>query len=341
MVRRPSIEWERVLGQASKQFILPAMAAALRDLDLIGSLDGELGAFLLAVHAANLERNDELRDELAAAVALLNRAGIEPVLLKGAIRLVDQLYPDHGWRMLRDLDLLVPQAKFAEAIRALEDAGYAPNSRSGNELRHPGGSVQIDLHKELFSTARQVRLLPAAEMLEGSRPAAFGDGTVRLPAIEHQLAHLIGHSQIKHSGHALGRIALRDRLEAAALMRWAAESVDWQALSLRFAAVGYRRPLIAFALSLNDGALCAVPVPARVDALTALQQRWIAIQARSRNVARLSFWPIWCVAMLRMQIEEREAGRPKMVRTLERLIFERGAGRRMFRTLVHGIPRPW
>jgi hypothetical protein len=76
--------------------VLPALAAALRDLDLIGSLDAELAEFLLAVHAANLERNEELRGELAAAVGALNRTGIEPMLLKGAIRLVDDLYPDHG-----------------------------------------------------------------------------------------------------------------------------------------------------------------------------------------------------------------------------------------------------
>ena len=71
------------MGLASAQLVLPAFGAALRDLDLVECLDQELGAFLEAVHAANRERNAEVRDELVAVVGILNRADIQPVLLKG------------------------------------------------------------------------------------------------------------------------------------------------------------------------------------------------------------------------------------------------------------------
>ncbi len=69
------------------------------------------------------------------------------------------------------------------------------------------------------------------------------------PSAGHQLTHLIGHSQIRHLGHAFGRIALRDRLEAAALVHWGREAIDWQAVLARFGAAGYRRPLLAYLLA--------------------------------------------------------------------------------------------
>jgi hypothetical protein len=279
MVCSRGIDWQQVVGDASDHYVLPAFAAALRDLDLIPALDEELGAFLDAVHAANAERNRELRAELAAAVAVLNRAGIEPVLLKGAIRLADGLYPDEGWRILRDLDLLVPQASLAAAMRAFQEAGY-PACGSGGELRRRGGVCQIDLHTEIFS-----RLLPAADILEGARPMAFCDARVRIPSIEHQLAHLIGHSQIRHLGHARGHISLRDRLEAAALVRGGHAEIDWPAVFARFVAAGHRRPLLSVLLALNEGGWCAVAVTDRIDPLTALQQRRIALQARSTTCA--------------------------------------------------------
>jgi hypothetical protein len=341
MVRASGIDWELVIGHASAQLVLPAFAAALRDLQLTRSLDPELGAFLEAVHAANLERNSELRDDLAAAVGVLNRVGIEPVLLKGAIRLCESLYPDDGWRVLRDLDLLVAKAELAQAIRALEEAGYAPAGRSPNQLRRPGTLAQIDLHDELFSTSSQVRLLTAAEVLRKSRPIEVGGRAARLPSIEHQLIHLIGHGQLKNFGHALGHVAWRDRLEAAALAQWAPGPIDWAALATRFAAAGHRRPWRVFVLALGDGALAALPTPRKVGLLTALQERRIAWQARSRTLAQISFWPIWCVALLRIQIEEREGGRPKLITTLRRLFFEHGAGQRMLRVLLYGAPRPW
>ena len=46
IVHSRGVDWERVVVYASAQFVLPAFAAALRDLGLTESLDRELGAFL-------------------------------------------------------------------------------------------------------------------------------------------------------------------------------------------------------------------------------------------------------------------------------------------------------
>jgi Uncharacterised nucleotidyltransferase len=193
MVRAHAIDWERVLRQASGDLVLPALAAALRDLDLSRSVDEELRAFLEAVHGANVERNRELRGELRAVIGVLNRVGIEPVLLKGAIRLVDGLYPDDGWRMLRDLDLLVPEARWAAAVQALQRAGYTLGREAATAavLRRPGGPVTIDVHTEPFSTPSRQGLLSGEEVLNGARPAVIGNAVVRLPSLLHQMIHLI------------------------------------------------------------------------------------------------------------------------------------------------------
>lgn len=328
LVRCRSTSWERVLSHAGAEYVLPAFAAALRDLGLIGALDRELRAFLEAVHAANMERNDEIRIELEAAVGVLNRAGIEPVLLKGAIRLVDGLYPDHGWRMLRDIDLLIPPSRLADVIRAFEKVGYVRLNSSGKEIQRREGLVQIDLHDEVFA-----RLLPATEIIAASRSAALGSSRVRLPSIEHQLVHLIGHCQIRHRGHACGRIGWRDRLEAAALVSWGHQNVDWPAVEARFVATRYRRPLLIFLLALHDGALCDVPVPAGIDLLTALQRRRVALQERSITFAHIGAFAGWCGSEVKSQFAERDAGWPRAIKNLRRLISERGAAWEMARAL--------
>jgi hypothetical protein len=333
MVTARGVAWERVVSVASAELVLPALAAALKDLGLIGSLDRELGAFLAAVHAANRERNGELRNELATAARALNRVGIEPVLLKGSLRLLDGLYPDDGWRMLRDLDLLLPEASLAQAGRALEAAGYAACGSRG-EMRRREGPCQIDLHADLLNAARDRRLLPAADVLNGARRATLGDLSLRIPAIEHQLVHLIGHGQIRHLGHACGRIPMRDRLEAAALVRWGRAAVDWQAVGARFSAAGYRRPLASFLLALDVGAWCAVPVPERTDRLTLLQQRRIELQDRSAACAYVGSRLGWWVSALRSQFEVLDGGQPRGVRNLRRLVCERGGVRQLARAFA-------
>jgi hypothetical protein len=339
-------DWEQIIGHASAQYVLPALGAAMQDLALIEP-QTELGGFLEAVHGANLERNSAFRDELATAVGILNRVGVVPALLKGAIRLADGLYPNHGWRLLRDLDLLVPTAAIRDALRAFQEAGYA-SCRWDKELRREGGQCQIDLHRELFFGPRQIRLLRGAKVLDGARIVEFAGGRVRIPSIEHQLVHLVAHSQIRHLGHALGRIGLRDRLEAAALVHRGNEAIDWEAVFARFVAVGYRRPLLSLLLSLKDGGLCAVPVKDRVDTLTALQQRRIALQARSAALGYIGSRVGWWASALGSQIK-RDGAQRKGITNLKRLFSEAGAIRKITQAfldraehLVHGFaPLSW
>jgi hypothetical protein len=187
-----------------------------------------------------------------------------------------------------------------------------------------------------------------AKVLDGASIVEFAGGRVRIPSIEHQLVHLVAHSQIRHLGHALGRIGLRDRLEAAALVHWGNEAIDWEAVFARFVAVGYRRPLLSLLLSLKDGGLCAVPVKDRVDTLTALQQRRIALQARSAALGYIGSRVGWWASALGSQIK-RDGAQRKGITNLKRLFSEAGAIRKITQAfldraehLVHGFaPLSW
>ena len=304
-----SAGWEDVAARATGEFVLPAFAAAVRDLGLLGSLEPELRAFLAMAHAANVKRNGGLRGQLVAVVGALNRAGVEPVLLKGAIRLVDGLYPDPGWRMMRDLDLLVPGDRLGDAVAAMGGAGYAPGPPTPGEapgfghhhypkLTRADHRATVEVHTELFKTERQRRLLRAADVSGASQPMAFDGVRARLPSVDHQVVHLVGHSQISNHGHYCGRVQLRDRLEAAALERWSPERPGWADVAGRFAAAGYRHHLASFLLSLDDAGFARVP--AGVGTLAAgLHRRRLALQARSATMMRIGARLGWYAAVAR------------------------------------------
>ena len=291
-----SRNWVGTIGQASRHYVLAAFAAAMAELELTGGLEPDLQGFLAAFYAANGVRNRLLRRQLSEVTAVLDRIAVAPVLLKGAIRLVDGLYPDISWRMMRDLDLLVPAPKLAEAVASLRRIGYAeiPGDSelepSGHAHHHhprllrPHRPAPVELHTELFSVRRHARLrhlLPVSELLADSLSVMIDGAMARLPSTNHQLIHLIGHCQIAHGGHACGSILLSDRLEAAALAQRATNPIDWDGMIGRFAVLGYRRPLVGFLLSLRDGGLYRAPLPERPDVLTRLQQHRLALQARS------------------------------------------------------------
>ena len=97
---------------------------------------------------------------------------------------------------------------------------------------------------------------------------------------------------------------------------------------------GYRRPLLSFLLALNDGGWCTVPVTDRIDPLTALQGRRIALQARSRTFAYIGSRIGWWVSAFTSQIDEPDGGERKATSNLKSLISERGAIRRIARAFL-------
>ncbi len=319
LVSSSSAGWEDVAARAADEFVLPAFAAAVRDLGVGGSLAPEQRAFLAMAHAANVKRNGGLRAQLAAVVEALNRAGVEPVLLKGAIRLVDGLYPDPGWRVMRDLDLLVPGDRLGDAVAAMQGAGYAPVPPTPGEatgldhhhypkLARPDHRATVEVHTELFKTERQRRLLRATEVSGAAQPIAFDGVRARLPSVDHQLVHLVGHSQISNYGHYCARVQLRDRLEAAALARWSPERPGWADVAGRFAVAGYRHHLASFLLALDDAGFARVP--AGIGTLAAgLHRRRIALQARSATMMRIGARLGWYAAIARDAVLDPDARR--------------------------------
>jgi hypothetical protein len=109
-------------------------------------------------------RTAKLRDQLTSVVTLLNSAGIEPVLLKGAARLWNGA-SSAALHDSIDLDLLVADHELEAARAALLDAGYRDDAyrRVAWYYRdvhhhlaplHPPSGVFVELHRALVPPGR-------------------------------------------------------------------------------------------------------------------------------------------------------------------------------------------
>jgi hypothetical protein len=150
------------------------------------------------VKELNFERNKLILSQLKWISGLFNKAGIEPVVLKGAAYLLMGIYPDLSTRFLGDIDLLLPEADFPAAVEILKSEGYfCENAHPvetiiGNAyppLCRPH-SVEIDLHRGLCLGACK-SLLPAAELLSKSVLQELDGTRLRVPSPEHLVIHHI------------------------------------------------------------------------------------------------------------------------------------------------------
>jgi hypothetical protein len=222
----PEIDHVGLVRFADRHLVLTMLAPALAPLFGQGRLPADFQRYLEIMHGRNLARNLALRQELLRSAALLNRIGIEPVLIKGAARLVDGVYPGLGWRFMRDLDILVPPQRLQEVNAYLQAHGLRPTRTDEHwpdEHRHlpplyrEGDAAVLEVHGEPLHHAST--FCPTDRFLLQARPLAVEGAVVRLPAAADQIALLIGHDRFDDYQRRSGLFQLRSLFELALLGR--------------------------------------------------------------------------------------------------------------------------
>jgi hypothetical protein len=240
----PATPWPRLVTLSGVHLMTPALAAALAEPILAAALPRDLEVYLAAMRSAAAARNDGLRCQLDSIAAALNQVGVVPVALKGAVRLVDRLWPERAARFMHDLDLLLPAAAAATSRRRLEADGWEViETDEDTSSRHvaiarPGAPARVELHAAPLP-APYADLAPAHRLLSRAEPRVLGVATVALPALEDQIVHLVAHGMLQHAFLSTGPFLLRDLVELALLLRRADSGVAATAHD-RFAAAGRR-----------------------------------------------------------------------------------------------------
>ncbi|MBS7538692.1 nucleotidyltransferase family protein [Ancylobacter lacus] len=230
-------DWAPVIAEADRHFVLVALGPILGRAGLTARLPAEVADVLALFNRANVARNARMTQALEEVAAALNAAGVVPVLLKGANRLIDGLYPDAGLRVLSDLDLLVPPEQAMAAAGVLEALGfdwvaedYAGDQAGRHQLppmRRPADGTRIELHRHAVHRPFAA-ILPADELMAAATPARLGRAEVAIPALRHQFLHLVIHDQLANRGFRRCTLRLRTLLEGRLLLeRLAPGELEW------------------------------------------------------------------------------------------------------------------
>lgn len=204
-----------------------------------------------ASHRANGIAVLAQRRALAQAAEALRGIGVEPVALKGSA-LAWSAWPSPAERVMRDIDLLVPQDRVIDAYAALRAGGWdAPDAahclleRMADEETHlpalysPDG-VMCELHAHVWAKAPLggLAMPPSDDAAFLARAVRDEELGVLVPSGEDMLAHLVVHGALSHLFN-VGPLALLDFDFALA-----AHLPDWVRLAERAKQGGYIRALV-------------------------------------------------------------------------------------------------
>ena len=283
-LRLADSDWDALIPAAASELMLPGLSRRLKEIGV--ETPPGTGDFLTAVEEMNCERNERILDEAVAIARMLNCIGIEPVLLKGAAYLVEEVYPDPGCRYLCDLDLLIPASRSKEALAAFEREGYRADTSDRMarfrhhypQLQRPGGAP-VELHHSLGHGLSR-RLLSGEQILRNSRLLEWRGVLVRIPVPEHLVTHLILHSQIHHTYSERIWPPLRAMQDLSMLNRHFASRLDWAAVRERFRMQGEEHTLLLHLLQVSQ--TLGMPLPFAIEPQWILRARWMRRQVLHR-----------------------------------------------------------
>lgn len=248
------VPWEKVIEQASRDYVIGALGAALREHGLDTILPEDVAEYLEEMRALSADRNRRVREQVIEMARVLNTLGVEPVLLKGAAHLISGLYRDPASRLMEDIDVLVP----AERIRACFDRlladGYEIEREVKSECHHihplqrPGRPALVELHRRIAQDHGEP-LVTGPQVVSRSRRLSIDGVTLRVPCPTDSAIIAVSHSYVYHQFHAKGGVALRDLYDLMLLDRQPADRPNWLEVSHCFAASGYG-PLLGRCVSM-------------------------------------------------------------------------------------------
>jgi hypothetical protein len=235
--RRAAHDWMRPLRLANDHLLAAALFASLAEAHRLAVLPCEVHDYLSLLHHNNVERNQTLRRQALQILAAFQAAGVPAMLLKGALSLFLDHYPDRGARMFRDLDVLVPPGSMERAIAALEDLGYNAETRyqpiqhAYAEFLRRNDPGAVDLHVELIDAHY---ILPHGEIWDRAQSLEADGVRFHVPSPTDRVLHNFLHAEIHHLGNYYrGALKLQQLYDFTLLVRSGGAAVDWRLIEDR------------------------------------------------------------------------------------------------------------
>ena len=217
LIASDSIDWKKFASLCSNHLILPVIYLKFKSQELLPYLPEEVLEYLKEIYDLNLERNNQILQQLHEITGVLNKGQIYPVYMKGAGNLLDGLYNDTGERMMGDIDFLVPEKDYLVAAELLRKEGYladCPTYLDVTGLKHyprlykQGVPADLEIHRIPVAEKYQSWFNP--EIIFKEKKAVSSLEGCYVLSEKHNIIHNFIHSQLGHGGSISGIISLRD-----------------------------------------------------------------------------------------------------------------------------------
>ncbi len=205
-------QWTAFIDEARQYALLGSCYFLAQDHDVWARIPAAVQNHLVSGYHYAEKQKITLLNELIELEKIFTDSAIPALLVKGVAYRVDGYSLARG-RVFSDIDLLVPDSHFAQALEKLKNAGYLEFSMSAYDRRyylrwthqHPPlthflRGANIDLHHHIFpvSSRENIRVEPIVEQAIPLTDSAFS-----VPSPAHLFMHAAVHLFYQDETHKL------------------------------------------------------------------------------------------------------------------------------------------
>jgi hypothetical protein len=217
---RPGFPWQALVELAWQQGVLLPLIFALTTRALSPPIprsikrDDHVSVRLKKVYALHLAHRKRQQQQLQEILLALARAGVVPLILKGARYLVDPVGKWSEARAMGDFDILIQRGDTESTQAALIAAGYRQvrgqavyvSAHHLVPLEHSDHPMTLEIHVDALTSA-------AAKFMSTARIWSYAtttdaSGFLVLPPIW-QAVHCLLHHQVQDRGHPLRKLCIK------------------------------------------------------------------------------------------------------------------------------------
>lgn len=256
-------DWDRLLRVASEENAIIALRAGLREANGV-TLPPGLERYVAMIALDREFRMRQLQPRLERALDVLNRAGVDVMLLKGGA-LACTVYGSFIKRPMRDLDILVRPEQADDARALMLELDWAvdpdvPGDRSYGTHHHlpplrdvRASGLRLEIHRALLPAGHPFRFADE-ELWRAARRITIGDAHAFVMHPAHHAVHVAIHFAWSHmlkmgAWHAfrdLGTLAAAEMFDwdefVDTATRWGAASCCYWTLRLSRMLAGFEPP---------------------------------------------------------------------------------------------------
>ncbi|MDD4909382.1 MAG: nucleotidyltransferase family protein [Candidatus Omnitrophica bacterium] len=232
LLKQP-LDWPEIIALCGRHKVSPLLYYNLNKLGAGGMLKDAAWSNIRNYYYANINRNILFQKNLCFILEKLNEAGLEVIVLKGAL-FIEEVYRNPGLRALSDIDMLVKKNDITAVKGVLFQNGYKEVPFSGRpDTRNDAAfevtkeiennlNLGLDVHEE-FVPARPYRIdLP--DLWDRTREKVINGTKLSFPSWEDTIIYCALHIR-KHPRP--NTLHLKFIVDIDAILRSSGLDLDW------------------------------------------------------------------------------------------------------------------